>query len=383
LSAALLGSCNFPDPEPEPEEVLPCLEGSQLVAPENLSPDGVFVDPSSLVTLSWSYSAVDCYPDRVELYVWTGVEPAPPGMTGWTPWPNTQLQWPIPLEPDTLYFWRAYGGIETGPGSDVQGPSTLAWFYTGELCSPGTAMLAPELVYPPDGADLELPDDGITFLWDDSTSCMVDGSYEFQLSDSAGFGAYSGTVQSTMYAHMPATWFVIEPDSCNFYYWRVISKPDEGDEDLYSETWSFTFNTTDGLECEQPLAGPALPRITSLEHLNCYAGPSPAYPVEDAFLQGMSAMVEGRNEAGTWWWILSPKSEVYCWVRAEHMELEGDASLVPFREAPVLVKPTRKPDAGGGGVNCSQYNTPEACKSNSACSWYKPPAGGDGSCKNK
>ncbi len=485
----------------------PCTV-DQLVAPQNLEPNYDTVDPSTPVTLTWTYPDTGCAIDRVEMYVWSGPEPETPGMTGSTS--GSSLFWGVPLQPGKTYFWRAYAEMETGPGPDVQGPSTVASFFTGPECTDPADMLPVDLVSPENHAILNLTD-GITYYWDDPTGCLVDYQFELQISlyedfhefwhralilqsqfpaapsdpvysytdgtryywrvktDPAGpqEGPYSDTytflVDTTNgtpqfiptcefeYEYEPVD-LIFPPDGastsastdmlfdwhdqadceiqghyelqfsltedfsefhhrvwvddvtehtlrvgddaydfedCTTYYWRVKTDPYGPREEPFSAVRSFNVNIGGGVcpayymlitpfapwenfvpaEIITPVPDlPVIPEAPSLigsENMNCRRGPTSDYKIDDTLFKGIRAMIEGRNEESTWWYILSPNLGIRCWVWGAKVETFGDLTKVPIVEPPELPPEPEKPPE----TNCGDYKDRKACSMHPECIW--------------
>ncbi len=485
----------------------PCT-ADQLVAPTNLEPNSDTVDPASLVTLTWTYPGSSCAIDRVETYLWTGPEPESPGMTGSTT--GTSLTWPVPLQPGTTYYWKAYAEMETGPGPDVQGPAATSWFYTGPVCSNPAGMLPVDLVTPENHAILNATD-GISYFWDDPTNCLVDGLFELQISLYADFHEYWHRVPilQTQYPGSPSDpaftytdgtryywrvmtdpsgpqegpysevytflvdntngtpqfiptcpngydyppvdliyppddvttdasssmWFdwhdpsdcklnghyelqfsltedfaeyhhrvwvddvtehvlhVGDPaydfEDCTRYYWRVKTDPAGPPEEPFSEVRSFFVNQTGGIcphyyQLITPVAPwefitppdlitpvpdiPVIPEAPSLigsENMNCRRGPASAYDIDDTLFKGIRAMIEGRNEDSTWWYILSPNLGIRCWVWGAKVETYGDLSKVPIIVPPELPQEPEKP----AEPTCGSYTDRATCGKHPECIW--------------
>ena len=110
--AVLISACSLPLPRCEPEG---------LMAPIDLSPNGLspVVDPTTPLTLYWGYPDTACAPDRFEAFVWTGIEPAAPGITGWAGLISTA--------PPYRVHGACPGQSHWNPGTLMTGGSTLAW----------------------------------------------------------------------------------------------------------------------------------------------------------------------------------------------------------------------------------------------------------------
>ncbi len=388
--AAGVTACEPTGPTPEP--TLPTCATGELQMPGDLSPNGewVVLDPATYLYLSWTYSGPPCEPDFFEAYVWTGVEPESPGMTGRVNYDDAaspgswSLPWPIPLQPGTTYYWRVYPGLETGPGPDVSGPSVLGHFFTGPECTDPEAMQPVDLLSPADDAQMAVTDD-VTFSWDDPTACLVNGLFEIQISLTADFAEYLHRVPilQTVYT-IPAADFPLE--ECTRYYWRVKTDPAGPLEEPFSETRSF-FVHSPGVLCpvELPII-PEIPVVTpipdlpfppmaeALVDMNCRRGPSQVFRIDDTFFAGASAPIQGRNEDGTWLEILSPNLQVICWIWSARTEIQGDIGPLP-----VIVVPTPEPTP----VDCALYTDSQSCWANPACRWEGFVSSAGGRCVNK
>jgi len=74
---------------------------------------------------------------------------------------------------------------------------------------------------------------------------------------------------------------------------------------------------------------------TAQQNANCRTGPSIVYRNIATLLQGQSAMLEGRNEDSTWWWIPTPGAfGGHCWVWGDSLTITGAVDSVPFIAAP-------------------------------------------------
>ncbi|MEZ0396280.1 MAG: SH3 domain-containing protein [Anaerolineales bacterium] len=384
-----LAACSLPTETP------PCTR-EQLQAPIPVSPNGesAILDPTDPLILEWGYPTSPCHPDFFEAYVWTGPEPETPGMTGRVNYDNRSspgrwhMPWGIPLQPGNTYYWRVYAGLETGPGSDVDGPSARGYFFTGPICAAGTEMQPVNLISPPDDITVA-PDEEITFAWDDPTPCLVNGLFEISIADNPDFyGRYGIPILQTVYTTTPAEIGTEGLQNCTRYYWRIKTDPAGPAEEPFSETRTF-FVQPEGILCPPGnLNPPSIPPIAIARlDLNCRLGPSPDYPIEDAFYAGEQAPIEGRSADGNWWLITSPGREARCWVWAEQVDVEGDLSGVEIVEAPPLVtlEPSLTETPSATTVNCSQYQDPQSCLANPACQWHAAPPNQlpAGYCENK
>lgn len=372
--ALLVGAC------------VPTCAEEQLLAPVNLNPWGSahLIDPDELVVLSWGYPTSSCKPDFFEVYVWTGVEPATPPMVGRVNYLDAaspgvwSLQWPVELEPGNAYYWRVCAGLETGPGPDVCGPSALAWFFTGPLCSESQVMQPVNLITPEDGATFA-PTDTIVFAWDDPTPCLVSYAFWVQIALSPTFEEpqyLSGPTWQTVWS-VPGEWTRRDwtEFECQRVYWRVKTDPAGPAEEPFSETRSF-FIQPPGVRCpmEHPtLPVPVEPTVRVPQDSHCKAGPSVHFRIEDTLVAGVPAPIRGRNADASWLQVLSPNLQRLCWIwaGAPGIEVEGDLDQVPVVEVelPTEVPGGTEEPAGPTPLTCSQITDPQACDSTPGCRW--------------
>ncbi|MEJ2549705.1 MAG: right-handed parallel beta-helix repeat-containing protein [Anaerolineales bacterium] len=62
----------------------------------------------------------------------------------------------------------------------------------------------------------------------------------------------------------------------------------------------------------------------AIMNANCREGPHKDYRVTGSLMEGESAQVDGRNEDGTWLWIVNPSAYGHCWVAGSTVEFTGD-----------------------------------------------------------
>jgi uncharacterized protein YraI len=361
-----------------------------LQAPVNLDPHEETVPSADNVNLSWNYQPPTCSPDFFEATVWSGLEPANPATTQRLifdfpdPSGDYNMAWSSPLQPGKTYFFRVSAGLETGTGQDATGPGAISWFYTGPICTDDAAMQPINLINPNDEATVD-PSGEISFVWDDPTACLVNGLFEIQVSTHQDFSDYLHRIPilQTVYT-TDASEFGIE--NCTRYYWRVMTDPNGTQEGPYSPVWSF-YAHDPNTKCTSPSPEAAI--AIAKQDLNCRSGPSPLYEIKDAFLQGGSAPIQGRNEEGGWWYILSPHLQILCWVWGEQVEVQGDTGQVEVQgdtgqvEVVHVAPPVLQPTASNApqAVNCGQYKDQASCDANPACTWASTMAG-PGICKN-
>jgi hypothetical protein len=368
-----------------------CTE-SELQAPVNLNPnsDAAVLDPSVLASFTWGYPTSSCDPDFFEMYVWTGLEPTSPGMTGRVNYdaevsPGAwHLTWPVPLQPGNTYYWRQAACLEMGPGTDPCGPSALGHFFTGPECSPSDVMQPVNLISPADDVTIAATDD-VTFAWDDPTPCLVSYLFWIQISESPDFSTYLRRIPILQSVYTLAG-DEIPLEDCHRYYWRIQTDPAGTPEEPFSAVRSF-YVESPGALCPMELApGPVLtvvpqapvppsqpeatlpvaPGLRAPKDTNCRSGPSSLYKIDDTLFAGVLATIQGRNADGSWVQILSPNLRRLCWVWIGQpgMEVQGDLNPLPV----IRVAPPPEPEPSKTPVNCSQYDQ-KTCLTISACTW--------------
>jgi len=327
-----------------------------------------------------------------------------------------------PLELATTYFWQ----VEPLSGSDLGPGSALQDFYTGPVCSSGDrASYSPAVLLRPfDGEVIrssfpihissggEYLSVGFPMTWDDPTTCLPPEGYTLQWSRDPTF-LHVDLWASSIYLHSGTyLWFFFTPGTewhdCERYYWRVLtgrldtSGAPSADPyaEIYaiSETWSFLINTSglicplDGLRIITPfpaitlppegVPGPGTPMADVKQPANCRSGPGMDYVVLDLIAQGTSLLINGRNQASTWWQVLDANIQRNCWLAGNVIDLSGDTNSVPVI-AVAAPTPTDTPvPVGPGPVNCAQYTSNTCPQHADACRW-DPKAAPGGKCVNK
>lgn len=364
----LLGACT------------PTCTTDQLQAPVDLDPNGEWnvldIDappPDNLVSFTWGYPISPCEPDFFEMYVWTGLEPETPGMTGRVNYDDAmstgrwRLYWPVPLQPGNTYYWRIAACLEAGPGHDPCGPSTVGHFFTGPECTVSDVMQPVNLISPADDVTFT-PTDDITFAWDDPTPCLVSYVFWIQISEDPGFNEYLRRIPL-----LQSVWTVpgeeIPLEECHRYYWRIKTDPAGAPEEPFSEVRSFYVQSPDALCPAVDLHAP--PWITIPIDTNCRKGPSTRFGVDDTAFAGERYEVLARNPAGDWLQILSSNLGHLCWVYPGDTPVEGDLGRVPVIDVPIPVEePVKTEEPSSGAVNCSSFTDSTSCQ-NAGCIWHE------------
>jgi hypothetical protein len=100
-----------------------------------------------------------------------------------------------------------------------------------------------------------------------------------------------------------------------------------------------------------PTPTPVPPMAKSLQDANCRLGPDVRYDLVAGLLKGQTALIEGRNQDSSWWWILIPNGNAHCWIWADLVEVTGDVAGLRVIIPPPLPTATPTPIQG-----CWIYN---------------------------
>jgi parallel beta-helix repeat protein len=93
-------------------------------------------------------------------------------------------------------------------------------------------------------------------------------------------------------------------------------------------------------------ATPSTPTATLLQNAYCLHGPAEGYDSVTTLFQGIQVPIEGRNQDGTWWYVLPPNSQIRCWVAGTLVRTSGNVNGLPVVEAAPLgcwVQPQQGP----------------------------------------
>ncbi len=104
---------------------------------------------------------------------------------------------------------------------------------------------------------------------------------------------------------------------------------------------------------ETPTEEPAT--ITADGNVNCRYGPDPVYMYAWALSDGDTAMLDGRNYAGTWLWVLPHDTDWHCWVSSAFVTASVDIMTVPVVYPPIYINPS-VPSLTGVKANRSGSN---------------------------
>ena len=72
--------------------------------------------------------------------------------------------------------------------------------------------------------------------------------------------------------------------------------------------------------------------------INCRSGPDVAYPSLDTINSGQIAVIAGRDDNSTWWYVHNPNNtDQFCWVSASVSTTSGDLSNLPVIPALAVI----------------------------------------------
>jgi hypothetical protein len=106
------------------------------------------------------------------------------------------------------------------------------------------------------------------------------------------------------------------------------------------------------------------PTATLLQNAYCLHGPAVGYGSVTILYQGVQVPIEGRNQDGTWWYVLPPKSQIHCWVGGSMVQTSGNVNGVPVVKPPPLGCWVYKPNQQ---KNVCTVPCPEGAKPGGAC----------------
>jgi SH3-like domain-containing protein len=73
---------------------------------------------------------------------------------------------------------------------------------------------------------------------------------------------------------------------------------------------------------------PSAPRITFTANTNCRKGPGTVFEVDDLFLQGQSAEINGRSQDSPIWWRVLKATGSHCWISDSMGTVSGSTANV-------------------------------------------------------
>jgi hypothetical protein len=130
--------------------------------------------------------------------------------------------------------------------------------------------------------------------------------------------------------------------------------------------WDYQF-----LPAPEAPSTPVALMATTIQSVNCRAGPGVLYDVLTSVLGGVQLPIVGRNAEGTWWAVQAPGLIAHCWIWADNAEASGDIEAAPILAAPPLPTPTATPIQAcwvwNGNVNVCVSPCPADAQPGGAC----------------
>ncbi len=84
---------------------------------------------------------------------------------------------------------------------------------------------------------------------------------------------------------------------------------------------------------------PSTPQLTpNSPMVNCRTGPNVAYPSLDTINSGQTAVIAGKDNNSTWWYVYDPnKANQFCWVSASVANTSGNLDNLPVIPALAVI----------------------------------------------
>ncbi len=325
-------------------------EPTGLVSPETIGPRGYEIVDTLTPTLEWNYPNY-CDPAGFVIRLAPDLDlsgqPLQGGFGLTDSWITGQL------EPATRYWWDV-AAIEPPALGNF---SEHATFFTGPECASFSEMAGPpDLIMPPDGAEIADTAAWLQFNPGPSVGCIPDG-WALDLQTDPNFG---GQNLLTTYMYPGTIVITDQLQDCTQYFWRVAAV-----QSGFNSPWSVTrsFFTNAAGNCAQSMI-PEIPYAGAIRDLACFLGPNPqTYSIEGYLLAGESSPIVAQNLMGTWWAIQNPDSTGdVCYVPKDGVEPGGDLSNIPRWNDPEV--PVEEPH-----ITCGSYGSQETCKA-AGCYWY-------------
>jgi hypothetical protein len=232
---------------------------------------------------------------------------------------------------------RTLASVTITVGGGTSTPASALTPVSGQCAA--DALVAPLLQSPADGA-VVAGEPLLAWSYPDA-SChpyryAVDISSDPSFTDiSLGFGTLDHNETSRQWP-LPA-------GQC--YHWRVRAfSPDVEGPPSDARSLCLTATIT---------ATPPLPIFTLLQNANCRLGPGTAYDADDVILQGVSAVIEGRNQDTSWFWVKKASGAGHCWVSASVGTASGSWQVVPIIAAPADSTPPEISDLSANPATIS------------------------------
>ena len=116
------------------------------------------------------------------------------------------------------------------------------------------------------------------------------------------------------------------------YALRIIHANALANGSLPTSTFTPAFHLTPTFTPAPTLSPtPSAPQLTpNSPVVNCRTGPNIAYPSLDMINSGQTAVIAGKNENSTWWYVHDPNNlNQFCWVSASVAITSGSLSNLP------------------------------------------------------
>jgi uncharacterized protein YraI len=104
---------------------------------------------------------------------------------------------------------------------------------------------------------------------------------------------------------------------------------------------------------------PSEPQLTpNTNAVNCRLGPNVVYESLDVINSGQTAVIAGKDEDNTWWYVHDPNnSNLFCWVSASVSTTSGDLSNLPVIPVTAVIVTTVTVNASVNFNKCGQPNS--------------------------
>jgi hypothetical protein len=277
--------------------------------------------------------------------------------------------------PCKVYYFRVITEFEDNNNSLYSDTKSFSFY-------PTNSILPVTLISPIDHANI--PAEDLNFNWQESTDCNRIFQNEIQVSEQEDFSSFAYQMNSRVLDQATMERPKPELEHCTLYYWRIMTDPPGDLANVYSETRSFVLIDPAGpcpiqipqltpftyvplMPTSTPTFGINPPILTAQENLNCRSGPGPVYGIDDTLMKGKSALVEGRNEDSSWWYIFLENHKVHCWVWGAKVQFDGDINQVRILEAPPTPTLTEEPTVNP--VDCSKLTNERKCVAIPTCKW--------------
>jgi uncharacterized protein YraI len=106
---------------------------------------------------------------------------------------------------------------------------------------------------------------------------------------------------------------------------------------------------------------PSEPQLTpNTNAVNCRLGPNVVYESLDVINSGQNAVIAGKNEDSSWWYVHDPNnSSLFCWVAASVSTTAGNLSNLPVIPVTAVIVTAVTVNASVNFSMCGQPNSAE------------------------